>query len=218
MIPVDSTIFGDPCPGTNKYVEVHYTCKAQKHISNSGHLATTNKPLPPWLLALDATPSSVSTTTTERTTKSTSSTERSISETSSSVPLASEGVKTVPNPIYNKSSDTIDKQLKEVTKSDIGGIIVEEHIVSDDPYNSYGDSDDEDEPEDDSDRDDFPEQIHILEEIIDHCPPRTERNLFWNWTQAGSEAIQICPQGSSGFARWSCGENGEWEPSTSPNL
>ena len=218
MIPVDSTIFGDPCPGTNKYVEVHYTCKAQKHISNSGHLATTNKPLPPWLLALDATPSSVSTTTTERTTKSTSSTERSISETSSSVPLASEDVKTVPNPIYNKSSDTIDKQLQEVTKSDIGGIIVEEHIVSDDPYNSYGDADDEDEPEDDSDRDDFPEQIHILEEIIDHCPPRTERNLFWNWTQAGSEAIQICPQGSSGFARWSCGENGEWEPSTSPNL
>ena len=26
-VPVDSTIFGDPCPGTFKYVEVHYACR-----------------------------------------------------------------------------------------------------------------------------------------------------------------------------------------------
>ena len=26
-VPVDSTIFGDPCPGTYKYVEVHYSCE-----------------------------------------------------------------------------------------------------------------------------------------------------------------------------------------------
>ncbi len=26
QVPVDSTIFGDPCPGTLKYVEVHYSC------------------------------------------------------------------------------------------------------------------------------------------------------------------------------------------------
>ena len=25
-VPVDSTIFGDPCPGTYKYIEVHYSC------------------------------------------------------------------------------------------------------------------------------------------------------------------------------------------------
>jgi hypothetical protein len=27
QVPVDSTIFGDPCPGTLKYVEVHYSCE-----------------------------------------------------------------------------------------------------------------------------------------------------------------------------------------------
>ena len=26
QVPVDSTIFGDPCPGTFKYIEVHYSC------------------------------------------------------------------------------------------------------------------------------------------------------------------------------------------------
>ena len=25
-MPVSSALFGDPCPGTSKYVEVHYTC------------------------------------------------------------------------------------------------------------------------------------------------------------------------------------------------
>jgi hypothetical protein len=25
-VPVNSSIFGEPCPGTHKYVEVHYTC------------------------------------------------------------------------------------------------------------------------------------------------------------------------------------------------
>ena len=29
-VPVDSTIFGDPCPGTFKYVEVHYACRNGK--------------------------------------------------------------------------------------------------------------------------------------------------------------------------------------------
>jgi len=221
-IPVDSTIFGDPCPGTNKYVEVHYTCKAHKQFSNTGNSATTNKPLPPWLLALDATPSSASTTTTEATTKAAISTENSVSTVTSFIPDITEGKRTVPNPLHknhksNQSQDkgieTTEKLLREESTSDINGIVVEEHIVQDNPFNNY----DEDETEDDSETNDFPEQIHILEEIVDHCSPRSERNLFWNWTRAGADAIQLCPQGSSGFARWTCDSNGEWE-SSSPNL
>ena len=30
QVPVDSTIFGDPCPGTYKYIEVHYSCEHGK--------------------------------------------------------------------------------------------------------------------------------------------------------------------------------------------
>ena len=108
-IPVDSTIFGDPCPGTNKYVEVHYYCKANKQFSNTGHSGTTNKPLPPWLLALDATPSSASTTTTEKTTESSTSTESSLLSVTSSTPDLTEGEMTVPNPLHKKHKETIQK-------------------------------------------------------------------------------------------------------------
>jgi len=46
--------------------------------------------------------------------------------------------------------------------------------------------------------------------VPDHCNPKTVRNLFWNWTREGEEAIQVCPHGSSGFARWRCGSDGMW--------
>ena len=33
---MDSTIFGDPCPGTFKYVEVHYACReGEREFQNS---------------------------------------------------------------------------------------------------------------------------------------------------------------------------------------
>ena len=46
-IEVNSGVFGDPCPNTHKYVEVHYACS-----SNFGRLegGTTTKKLPPWFL------------------------------------------------------------------------------------------------------------------------------------------------------------------------
>ena len=36
QVPVDSTIFGDPCPGTYKYIEVHYSCEHGKAKSSYG--------------------------------------------------------------------------------------------------------------------------------------------------------------------------------------
>ncbi len=50
-----------------------------------------------------------------------------------------------------------------------------------------------------------------------YCAPITERNLFWNWTRGGREAVQPCPTGSSGFARWGCDSDGHWS-SQYPNL
>ena len=42
-------MFGDSCPGTPKYVEVHYQCV-------QGHEASTQKyPVPPWFFELTAT-------------------------------------------------------------------------------------------------------------------------------------------------------------------
>jgi len=195
-IPVDSKIFGDPCPGTNKYVEVHYTCQAIRKAQT-----TTAKALPPWLLDLAATPSSIvvteaeeissSTTTTTTTTTTTASTTTTVSETSTSQSNA------------------------------IGDIIVEKHVVSvDESENDIDDVEnyaDEDDYENDSEVDDYDDQLRILSEIVEHCPPQTSRDLFWNWTRTGDVAIKICPQGSTGFARWACGSDGAWS-SEHPNL
>lgn len=42
-----TSMFGDPCPGTHKYLEAHYQC-----ISASQTSTTTNRPsLPPWVLS-----------------------------------------------------------------------------------------------------------------------------------------------------------------------
>ncbi|RWS26963.1 G-protein coupled receptor protein-like protein [Leptotrombidium deliense] len=37
-----------------------------------------------------------------------------------------------------------------------------------------------------------------------HCAPTESRNLTWNWTEVGQPAIQTCPSGSRGVARWLC--------------
>ncbi|KAL0810102.1 hypothetical protein ABMA28_010908 [Loxostege sticticalis] len=37
-----------------------------------------------------------------------------------------------------------------------------------------------------------------------YCPQVTARGLEWNWTLAGSYALQPCPGGATGLARWKC--------------
>ena len=59
--------------------------------------------------------------------------------------------------------------------------------------------------------------VEFLDEISHNCPPTAMRGLFWNWTEVGSEAIQPCPPGATGFARWRCGTDGRWAGDT-PNL
>lgn len=194
-IPVDSSIFGDPCPGTNKYVEVHYTCEPVKTP------ATTAKPLPPWLLDLAATPSTVTgrgndreppqtTTTTTTTTATTTSAQTTTTTTATTL-------RTVPNPMYKTT--TVRSTTQDLFESDFEDQPKGPQVIS---GVDYEDSDSE---------------LKLLEAIVDHCPPKTARGLFWNWTRIGEDAIQVCPQGSSGFARWSCGDTGMWS-SESPNL
>ena len=53
-------------------------------------------------------------------------------------------------------------------------------------------------------------QVKIVDIPIEdqplHCPPSTSRNLYWNWTASSDTAIQPCPVGTTGLARWTCGQ------------
>ena len=198
-IPVDSKIFGDPCPGTNKYVEVHYTCEAVRKAQ-----PTTVKALPPWLLDLAATPSSVvvtqPTTTTTTTATTTTTTESSTITTTQT---------TEPTTTTLAASNEIPQDQPD--------IIVEKHVIavdeSENDIYSYDDEDEEGAYEDEASLDNGPK----FEDNVQRCPPLSSRGLFWNWTRAGEVAIKVCPQGSSGFARWACGSDGRWT-SDFPNL
>ena len=59
-IDVTSSVFGDPCPGTYKYLEVHYTCVRQEATAANSQqqAASLSADLPPWLLKMTATTSS----------------------------------------------------------------------------------------------------------------------------------------------------------------
>ncbi|CAH2241947.1 jg9065 [Pararge aegeria aegeria] len=37
-----------------------------------------------------------------------------------------------------------------------------------------------------------------------YCPQINARGLHWNWTLAGTYAVQPCPGGATGLARWKC--------------
>lgn len=167
-IPVDSSIFGDPCPGTNKYVEVHYTCQPELFDSTPPAIS---KALPPWLLDLAATPSSGLEVDLE-TLSSNLSTEANLITTQNSVSttkIVDDSIAPQPD-----DSDTREKSYSE-------GLMAPNQAMQ------------------------------------KYCHPNTVRSLFWNWTQSGEDAIQVCPQGSAGFARWTCGTDGVWL-STLPNL
>lgn len=45
------------------------------------------------------------------------------------------------------------------------------------------------------------------------CPPVMARNLSWNTTRAGDMAVQSCPGGANGLAKWRCvvhGDTASW--------
>ena len=73
-IDVTSEVFGDACPGTYKYLEVHYTCK------NKVDTNTKESNLPPWLLKMTATTAKPSTTSTTTEAKAVETTETPVAE------------------------------------------------------------------------------------------------------------------------------------------
>ena len=261
-IPVNASLFTDPCPGTHKYVEVHYTCQPIKSSK------TTPKPQPPWLLDLAATPASVTTTTTSTTSTTTAAATTVVPVvTSTTVSAAPTSVvaSTSANPASNTQStgsssssssssnvsagarprDKKNKRQREGerrrTEERGGGEERnEQEREKEDPTNNSQNYDanietigadrnnGRKETEDgriEVIKQDIPEtpdynsgeDVDLLEKMLDHCPPQTMRNLFWNWTENGQDAIQMCPPGASGFARWTCGTNGQWLSET-PNL
>ncbi|KAL1424270.1 hypothetical protein MTO96_020342 [Rhipicephalus appendiculatus] len=152
---VDSLTFGDPCPGTYKYLEVQYHC-----LIGADELTTTASPR--W------------------------------TTTASTVHRA---------PPSSESNDGYDIWGGSWASTTEGSTFDSPHLGRgrfQDPDRASG----------------VPSYLHR-----GFCPPMQSRSSFWNWTRAGDTAVQRCPGGAIGHARWRClqGSPPYWEHDT-PNL
>lgn len=183
-LPASTDVFGDPCPGTLKYLEAHYQCiPAELTTPSSARPSVALAPpppplgpaafdsamprgggdLPPPLLPTDA-------------------------------PSATEDMASrKPPPLHTSYQNPADPAAG--TDVDIrqhsGGIATTTVTPADtaamEPVTL--------------------ETSTALDLLSDYCQPVVARDIFWNWTRAGDVAVYPCPGGARGDARWQCGVN-----------
>ncbi|KAK5639482.1 hypothetical protein RI129_011974 [Pyrocoelia pectoralis] len=198
---------GDPCIGTTKYVEAHYSCIAAT-------TTTTNRPSPPWLITSQPPvwstvkptarppppPPKVSPTLAPKSTAITTSTQTT---TISHSPA--------PVPVEPALDDVSVKSKTSILPEDITTIPVTTIIpkkgdsIRPFDYNPVSSN--------------YPPNVKDVDNL-NYCSPVMLRNIYWNWTRAGELIIQPCPGGTTGFARWRCissESDATWSPQT-PDL
>ena len=198
MIDISAEEFGDPCPATPKYLEVHYGCVPRSS-------ATTKRPLPAWFLQggsdqlwqsripdppegferEEGSPApAVESTSVETRIPITTPTGTSTQSTTQTTTTQTTTVRTTTTTM-SSSSSTIQAATQQKLQD-------QQHQ----------------------------DKVEVLEESgvpaggrARHCAPTSARGLDWSWTQAGDTAVQPCPPATTGLARWSCGLDSAWTDS-----
>ena len=190
-IQISSSLFGDPCPNTPKYLEVHYGCVPTT-------TTTTAKPLPPWFLEgggdalwdsrIPDPPEGFADSDTKPQTD-----DEILDRIPITTPTTSSSTTTIPSTTATTTTTTL-----STSSSPVEQMVAKDEEVSTEPEGMeyYHLS-----PVNDI-------EVNIVDIPLEdqplHCPPVISRNLHWNWTAAGETSIQPCPPGSTGLARWSC--------------
>jgi len=212
-VGVSSDLFGDPCPGTHKYVEIHYTCSPKTSD------ITRRPPLPPWYLQPVQKPDNGKLDTWLP--NSAIQKERDIAPLdkppqsksfNSRIPIlvatTTEPPKripiTTPRPTTPSTTTTTPETTTEVATSEQIQPQSESSQLALDKYGLGQDSDAgltnrPSEVEGELQLEDIPEL-----ELDQYCHAVTARNLHWKFTRKGQVVIQPCPNGATGLARWSC--------------
>ena len=203
---MSSSLFGDPCPGTHKYVEIHYTCSPSSDSSR--------RPLPPWYLQQpniqpetdNWLPNSAAPSHSLELSSGYSSRIPILVATTTSQPRRIPI--TTPRPTTTTSSTTT---TAESVTSDISEDLqeVQEDAVLVDESNEVKDETEEIDVEEVATNELAPDVTPALEDIPEeelshYCGPSTARGLSWKVTRGGGMVIQPCPNGATGLARWQC--------------
>ncbi|XP_063929324.1 latrophilin Cirl isoform X4 [Zophobas morio] len=218
-IPASTSMFGDPCPGTHKYLEAHYQCLPATTTT------TTSRPSPPWLITSQppmwntvkpsarpppAPPKVSATPPTRLVTTVTSSTTTSTSPQPPPAPPSDpekddeQEQEELPDKNYHEPIKPIPDEITTLPYT----TVTPKRVTSDSTYPNT-----------------FNPAPSILpswtkDSETNRCSPKTFRSIFWNWTKVNSTDIQPCPGGTTGFAKWRCVEVNSvptWYPAT-PDL
>ncbi|XP_071560390.1 latrophilin Cirl isoform X6 [Temnothorax nylanderi] len=207
---VASTLqFGDPCLNTHKYLEAHYRCVS------AATTTTTSRPSPPWFIT--SQPSVWSTA------KPTVRPPSRITTPAQQPPQQPPAVSTPAMPITTPASSTSTRSSVdiEVDEEDQDLIPPANGSPANNPpimfETTQATTTSTFAPWRTSRRTTVPSTLYPESssngQWYDYgrqvCPPVTARNLSWNTTRAGEVAVQSCPGGANGLARWRCLARGE---------
>ncbi|XP_018348308.1 PREDICTED: latrophilin Cirl-like isoform X4 [Trachymyrmex septentrionalis] len=208
---VASTLqFGDPCPNTHKYLEAHYRCVS------AATTTTTSRPSPPWFITSQPSvwstakptvrpPSRITTpaqqphqqppapstpampiTTPASSTSTRSSADIEVDEEDQDLIASGSPANgpAIPPIMFETTQATTTSTFapwRTSRRTTVPSTLYPESTSNGSPWNDY-------------------RQV---------CPPVVARNLSWNTTRAGDVAVQSCPGGANGLARWRCLARGE---------
>ena len=212
-IPVQSSQFPDACPGTSKYLEIHYACRSASGTA-SGH--SGKKLIPPWLQKANRVPDNKRIWTKSKKpiqvnsrTDGSSSTGSTTSTTPRKPILVTENFAnedeeeeedndvprvpiTTPRPTTRRTTTTAtpttaNTRRSQGRKNSVRIVTPTTGTVNMAKSSLITSS-----------------SIPPYKNPNTWCSPKTSRQLQWDWTEVGREAVQPCPIGATGHARWAC--------------
>ncbi|XP_035725800.1 latrophilin Cirl-like isoform X2 [Vespa mandarinia] len=220
---VRSEIFEeDPCPGTGKYVEAQYHCLATT-------TTTTSRPSPPWFITSQPSVWSTAKPTVRPPSRITTPAVQQPPQPPPAPSTPALPITTPPSPTSTRSFDEMD------IKEDQDSVLPEKGVVANGaaippiaPETMQPTTTSTFAPWRTSRRPTVPSTYYPESssngQWYDYgrqaCPPVIARNLSWNATRAGDVAVQSCPGGANGLARWRClakGDSAVWHRDT-PDL
>ncbi|XP_064477138.1 latrophilin Cirl-like isoform X2 [Ornithodoros turicata] len=202
-LPASTAVFGDPCPGTLKYLEAHYQCIPAESTTTSSPKPPPPLPFPP-LVAQDP---------------------------AHQHGAPARGNDMVPGiikpPTSEEEKDDVEDDDKE---GDDEAEVVQkpqpppihrppypEHVL-DDGFPFHTSSPATASPTDPPVTEPPNPETTPLDLLTGYCQPVLKRDILWNWTRAGDVAVYPCPGGARGDARWQCGVNPVKWLSENPDL
>ncbi|GIY03194.1 latrophilin Cirl [Caerostris extrusa] len=187
------TLFGDPCPGTPKYLEAHYQCTAEKSAvtpststtTSTSSSTSTSRPSiiipvtpnrnarPHHVVPPSSPPAAPSTTPAAITLRDATSEAAAVAAVTTTVTtLLVDVTTTLADSLLMMISGTPETSTSEPSTVHLSRFSPENR--EDDPHNTMS------------------------------CFPTEARGLFWNWTRAGHMALHKCPGGGTGRVKWRC--------------